>query len=313
MTRLGLVVNPTAGRGRGADLGRLAHAALAAHGLDVTDLSAPTLAQATDQARAAALAGLDALVVVGGDGMAHLGVNVTAGTGLALGIVPAGTGNDIARALGIPRDGVRPAVDTLVAALSAGPRTIDAVQTVAPGAAAAEWYVGVLSCGLDAAVNARANRSTWPRGQARYVRALAAELGGFRPYGYRVVLDDEVWLSAGSVVAVANTGWFGAGMQIAPQALPDDGLLDVIVAGPLSRSQVLRVFPRIYGGSHLTHPAVRTWRARTVTIEPHPQLGPHPPAAYADGERLGTLPLRVTVVPGALHVLALPGDVAPPA
>lgn len=304
MTRLGLVVNPTAGRGRGAGRGRDAHAALVAHGLDVTDLSGPTLAQATDQARAAALAGLDALVVVGGDGMVHLGVNVTAGTGLPLGIVPAGTGNDIARALGVPRDRVRDAVDALVAALATGPRPIDAVQVLRPGTAAAEWYVGVLSCGLDAAVNARANRMSWPQGQARYVRALAAQLGGFRPYGYRVRVDDEVWASPGTLVAVANTSWFGAGMRIAPQAQPDDGLLDVVVAGPLSRSGVVRVFPRLYRGSHLSHPAVRTWRARTVTIEPAPGLGPHPPAAYADGERLGTLPLRATAVRGALHVLA---------
>lgn len=304
MTTIGLVVNPTAGKGRGADAGRRAHELLARRGHDVTDLSAPTLAQASDRARAAAVAGLDALVVVGGDGMVHLGINVVAATGLALGIVPAGTGNDIARTLGLPRGDVAAAVAAVERGLAGGPRAVDAARVGVPGRAAREWFGGVLSCGIDAAVNARANAMTWPRGEARYLRALLAELGSFRPYGYRVTIDDVVWESSGALVAIANVPWIGGGIHIAPGAQVDDGLLDVVVAADFTRAQVVRIFPAVQRGRHLDHPRVELHRARSVLVEPLVELGPHPPVAFADGEPIGPLPLRVDVVPGALSVLS---------
>lgn len=303
MIHLGVVVNPTAGKGRGTQAGRRAHELLRARGHKVEDLSAATLAQATDRARAAAVQGLDALVVVGGDGMVHLGVNVVAGTGLPLGIVAAGTGNDIARTLALPRGDVEASVAAIEHGLLDGPRRIDAVRVGSPEHAAHEWYLGVLSCGFDAAINARANTMTWPKGSGRYVRALAAELGRFRPYGYRVTLDDAVWESAGTLVAVANVPWIGGGLKIAPDAVVDDGLLDVVVAGPFSKPGVVKIFPGIYRGRHVGHPAVEVMRSRSVLIEPLTHLGALPPAAFADGERIGPLPLRVTVDPGALSVL----------
>ncbi|KRD45828.1 diacylglycerol kinase [Cellulomonas sp. Root930] len=300
---VGLVINPTAGRGRGTQAGRRAHEILRSRGHKVEDLSASTLARATDRARAAAVQGLDALVVVGGDGMVHLGANVVAGTGLPLGIVAAGTGNDVARSLDLPRGDVEASVEAIEHGLLDGPRRVDAVRVGSPEHAAHEWYLGVLSCGFDAAINARANEMTWPKGSARYVRALRAELGRFRPYGYRVTLDDRVWESAGTLVAVANTPWFGGGFKIAPDAGVDDGLLDVVVAGPFTRTGVLKIFPGIPQGKHVTHPAVDVYRSRSVLIEPLTELGPTPPVAFADGERIGPLPLRVTVDPGALSIL----------
>ena len=303
MRHVGVVVNPTAGRGHGAWAGERVHELLRGHGLKVEDLSAPTIAQATDRARAAAVQGLDAVVVVGGDGMVHLGVNVVAGTALPLGIVPAGTGNDLARTLGIPRDSVEAAVDALVRSLDDGPRRVDAVRVSTPLHSAYEWYLGVLSCGLDAAVNARANALRWPSGSARYVRALAAELRGFRPYGYRVTTDDEVWEQPGSLVAVANAPWFGGGLQIAPDARVDDGLLDVVLAGTFTRRGIVKIFPGIYRGRHVGDLRVTLLRTRSVLIEPLTELGPLPPAAFADGERVGPLPLRATVDPGAVAVL----------
>ena len=304
MIHLGLVVNPTAGAGRGVHAGRRAHELLSARGHKVEDLSAATLAQATDRARAAAVQGLDALVVVGGDGMVHLGVNVVAGTGLPLGIVAAGTGNDVARTLGLPRGDVEASVDVIELALLDGPRRIDAVRVGSPVHAAHEWYLGVLSCGFDAAVNARTNEMTWPKGPGRYVRALVSELGRFRPYGYRVTTDDTVWESAGTLVAVANTPWFGGGAKIAPDAQVDDGLLDIVVAGPFSRRGVMKILPKVYPGKHVGHPSVQIHRSRSVLIEPLTDLGPVPPVAFADGERIGPLPLQVTVDPGALSVLS---------
>lgn len=303
MIHLGVVVNPTAGRGRGTQAGRRVHELLRERGHKVEDLSAATLAQATDRARAAAVQGLDALVVVGGDGMVHLGVNVVAGTGLPLGIVAAGTGNDIARTLALPRGDVEASVAAIEHGLLDGPRRVDAVRVGSPEHAAHEWYLGVLSCGFDAAINARANAMTWPKGSGRYVRALAAELGRFRPFGYRVTLDDSVWESAGTLVAVANVPWIGGGLKIAPDAQVDDGLLDVVVAGPFSKAGVVKIFPGIYQGKHVGHPSVEVRRSRSVLIEPVTELGAVPPAAFADGERIGPLPLRVTVDPGALSVL----------
>ncbi|MBO3093443.1 diacylglycerol/lipid kinase family protein [Cellulomonas dongxiuzhuiae] len=303
MSTLGLVVNPAAGTGRGTSVGRRAHRLLSRAGHDVHDLSAPTLAQATDRARQAATAGLDALVVVGGDGMVHLGVGIVAGTPLPLGIVAVGTGNDVARSLGLPRGDVDRAVAVVDRALRTGPRDVDALRAGPLDGSTVRWCAGVLSCGLDAAVNARANALTWPHGHARYLRALVPELAAFRPYGYRVRVDDTTWESAGTLVAVANTPWFGGGLPIAPDARPDDGLLDVVLAGPFSRREALGIFPRIYRGRHVDDPRVRVLRGRHVVVEAALDLGPPPPAAFADGERVGDLPLLVELVPGALRVL----------
>lgn len=301
--RIGVVVNPTAGHGRGDHRGRHLLAAARARGHDVLDLSAADLETAEQHARQAVVHGLDALVVVGGDGMVHLGVNVVAGTDLPLGIVAAGSGNDIARSMGLPRHDVGAAVAAIERGLESGGRPVDAARVGPPDYSAHEWYIGVLSCGVDAAVNARANTMTWPRGRGRYVRALMAELGRFRPYGYRMALDDETWESTGTLVAVANAGLFGGGMRISPDSGMDDGMLDVVIAGPLSRRELLGIFPKVYSGAHLRHPACTVFRTTSVLIE-HSHVGPTPPAAFADGERIGPLPLRVEVHPGAVRLLA---------
>ena len=301
--RIGVVVNPTAGRGRGERRGRHLLEAARARGHDVRDLSAEDLLGAEQHARQAVVHGLDALVVAGGDGMVHLGTNIVAGTDLPLGIVAAGSGNDIARAMGLPRHDVAEAVRVIERGLETGGRAVDAVVVGPPDYSAHEWFIGVLSCGVDAAVNARANALTWPRGAGRYVRGLAAELRRFRPYGYRITLDDETWESTGTLVAVANGGLFGGGMRIAPDSRMDDGLLDVVIAGPLSRRELLGVFPKIYRGTHVRHAACTVLRSTGVLIE-HSAVGPVPPAAFADGERIGPLPLRVEVRPGAVRLLA---------
>lgn len=304
MSHLGIVVNPVAGRGRGSGVGAAALDALRRRGHDVEDLSARDLLTATAHARRAAVAGLDGLVVVGGDGLVHLGAQVVADTDLPLGIIAAGTGNDVARSLHLPRGDVAASVTAIERALLTGPRAIDAVSVGSPQQAAREWYLGALSCGIDAAVNARANALTWPRGAARYVRALGPELRAFHPYGYRIVMDDAVWESSGTVVVVANGPWIGGGIKIAPEARLDDGMLDVVVAGPFSRAGVVRIFPGMYRGRHVRHPQVQVFRSRTVRVELAPELGGAPPDAHADGERIGALPLIAEVRPGAVRVLA---------
>ena len=301
--RIGVVVNPTAGHGRGEHRGRHLLAAIGNRGHTVLDLSAADLGTAELHARQAVVDGLDALVVVGGDGMVHLGTNIVAGTDLPLGIVAAGSGNDIVRAMGLPRHDVKAAVQAIERGLESGGRAVDAAVIGPPGYSAHEWFIGVLSCGVDAAVNAKANTLTWPRGSGRYVRALMSELRRFRPYGYRITTDNDTWESTGSLACVANGGLFGGGMRIAPDSKMDDGLLDVVIAGPLSRRELLSVFPKVYAGKHVNHPALSILRTTSVLLE-HSHVGPMPPAAFADGERIGPLPLRVEVRPGAVRLLA---------
>ncbi|WP_102508697.1 diacylglycerol/lipid kinase family protein [Sanguibacter massiliensis] len=306
---VGLVVNPTSGRGRGARAGRRTRELLGAAGHEVVELSGSTLLEAVHRARQGVSDGLRALVVVGGDGMVHLGFNAVATTRTPLGIVAVGSGNDYARAADLPLHRVDAAIRVILDALAAGrTRLVDAAHVAPPRSLDGRWFAGVLSAGLDAAVNARANRLTFPRGHLKYLRAVIGELGAFLPFGYRVRAEhldgsSTEWLSAGTLVAVANSPMFGGGLRVAPDARLDDGELDLVTAGPLRRLQAVGLFPRLYRGTHVSHPAVSITRATSVTVEPA-DLGRTPPVAMADGEEIGPLPLRVEIHRGAVTLLA---------
>lgn len=304
MSTFGVVVNPTSGRGRGARVGARAMSELRGRGHEVLDLSRGSAEEARAAAKQAVAHGIDALVVVGGDGIVNLGVNVLAETGIPLGIVAAGTGNDIARELGLPRHDVPRAVDAIERGLAAEPRFVDLVSVGPPGFAATTWYAGVLSCGFDAAVNARANRMSWPRGALKYWIAILAELGAYRPYGYKMTSDDATWESSGTLVAVGNASQFGGGIRITPDARLDSGTVQVLVASGLPRREILKVLPLVKAGRHLGHPACQVFESTRVLIEPVTRLGARPPEVFADGEHVGRLPLQATVHPGILRVLA---------
>ncbi len=302
--RIGVVCNPTAGHDRAARARSAVLSGLAGDGRTVLDLTGRDYADALARARAALAEGLDALVVVGGDGMAHLGANVLVGTGLPLGVVAVGSGNDIASALGLPVHDVGASLDSLRRALeSRTSRVVDAVAVSTPGQAPSRWYVSSLCAGLDAAVAVHAARLRWPRNGGRYVRAIFAELSAFRPYGVRITADGETWEQDATLVTVSNTPLFGGGMTVAPGAQPDDGMLDLVTATGLPRHAVLRLFPLLFSGRHVDHPAVRVRRARSVRIEPLTERGANPPVAVVDGEPLAALPLQCDVHPRALRVL----------
>ncbi|WP_380168115.1 diacylglycerol kinase family protein [Jannaschia sp. R86511] len=310
--RIVLLVNPSSGAGRGAVVGDAALARLRGLGHDVHPVLAPDAVGAARLAREAVTrdgAGrCDALVVVGGDGVVHLGVQVLAGSDVPLGVVPAGTGNDIARAWGLPSDPVA-AVDSIDGCLRLGSvRRFDAVRVEQPDGQAGDlavWVAGVVAAGFDAVVNERANGWRWPRGAARYNLAIARELPLFRPVPYRLVLDGVEWRTEGLLVAVANTASYGGGMQIAPAADPTDGLLDVVVVTPVPLHRFVRLFPRVYEGTHVDIDAVEVRRARRVEVHVDPAgRRPRPIVAYGDGERLGPLPRTFTVHGGAVAVLS---------
>ncbi len=294
--RLVVAINPTASSGKRRDVGPAVVAVLRAAGHEVTSLTEPGCDELLETARLALQDKPDALVVVGGDGMVNLGANLVAGTPVPLGIVPSGTGNDMARGLGIPIGDTKAAIATLERSLQGTPRTIDAAKVRHAGGE--RWFACVLSAGFDAVVNERANRMRRPRGPVRYILALLVELVRLKPIRYRLTLDGEDFEHRAVLVCAANNVSFGGGMKVTPDALLDDGLLDVMVVQPLSRTAFLRIFPRVFRGAHVSDRRVSIQRASRIRIEADDIV------AYADGERFAPLPVEIECVPGALRVLA---------
>ncbi|EHR61759.1 diacylglycerol/lipid kinase family protein [Saccharomonospora cyanea] len=299
--RLALAVHPDSGQGTAARMAGTVAARLraeAAHLELITPASPERFRQRVADCRTS---GLDALVVLGGDGAAHQAVQCCAGTDVSLGLVPCGTGNDFARALGIPRD-PRAALDALVSALRHGrrrpPRRLDLGRVDGADAAAARWFGTVLCTGFDAAVNARANSMPWPRGPRRYDVALLQELMSLRPRPVVVDTDAGRLTLRATLVAVGNTAFYGGGIPICPSAVYDDGAFDVTVVGPVSPLRLARILPRLRTGTHVRHPSVHTLRASRVHVAGAPEW-----PVFADGDPVGALPVSVTCVPGALSVL----------
>jgi diacylglycerol kinase (ATP) len=262
--------------------------ALTAAGLDVLVLAGESGPQTTELAADAAKQGVDAVIAVGGDGLMHCVLQAVAGTGVPLGIVPAGSGNDLAGALGIPADPTA-AVEVIAAGRT---RDIDLGRT-----SAGVWWAGVLNAGFDSAVVARAERLWRPRGPLRYDVAAWLEMVRLTPHQMRITLDGVTVEQPVTLVAIGNSPRYGGGMLITPDAKLDDGLFDVLVADAMPRLRLARLKPHIHAGTHVGAPGVNVHRAAEVTLEA-PDL-----PAYGDGEPLGPLPVSTTCVPGALRVL----------
>ena len=258
---IAVLTNPTAGKGRGARYRDVAVARLRDAGFVVRDLVGRDADEALDLARACVADAIEALVICGGDGMVHLGVQAVAGTDTALGIIPAGTGDDVARYLDLPRRDPAASADRVVGSRT---RRIDLARS------GSRYFVTVLAAGFDAVVNERANTMTWPRGQMRYNLATLAELRVFKPLHYTLELDGQQKTFDAMLVAVGNGPSFGGGL--------------------------VRTYPKLFSGTHVTHPQYEHHRVRTVTVA-SPGI-----TTYADGERFGELPLTVECAPRALTV-----------
>ena len=297
---IGLIVNPTAGKGRGASVRDLVTQRFAAAGVHLLDCSAESASAAIKKAKdAAGKQQIQALVVVGGDGMAHLGVNVCVEAQIPLGIIAVGTGNDSARELGFPILDPEAGVDFVVENLNSK-RRVDAIRLET--STGMHWVIGSASAGFDALVNRRANGLKWPKGQRRYEVAMLLELAKFKPLKYEVEIDGVKASFSAMLCAIANGPAFGGGMRIAPEASMSDGKLDLFVVHSISRLELIKIFPKVYTGGHVTHPAVEFFKGEHIRIQPSSESGPVP--AFADGESVGEGSLDARIAAGALPVLA---------
>jgi len=306
--RLAVVINPTAGGGRAITIGRDLREQLHAAGHELVDVSGASALEAKVQLEAllAADRSLDAVIAVGGDGLVNLAASAVVGTQIPLAIIPAGTGDDIARGIGIDRRSHRDiaALVRVLAQPELPVRAIDVGQVSSDNdAEVPRYFFSVLTAGLDAEVNARANRMRFGRGKLRYVAALVAQLRHYRSYDYEIRVDGRVIRRQVILAAVANLRFFGGGMRIAPQARPDDGRFQLVLVDRVSLPVLLWIFPRIFWGGHVKHRAVQVMVADRVELRRASHT--FTPAPFADGEPIVNPPLRCEVRPGALQIIKL--------
>ena len=227
--------------------------------------------------------------------MAHLGVNVCANTKVPMAIVPAGTGNDSAGIFGMPMDDPAGSTKLILENLSL-PKPIDAIEI--DHSLGKTWAIGSASAGFDALVNARANRMSWPNGPMRYYLAMLLELASFKAIKYRSKIDGVAKDFEAMLCVVSNSGVFGGGMLVVPEASVTDAKLDLLILNKISRFKLVKIFPRVYKGTHVTDPAVELLTASKVEIAADGM------PIYSDGEYVGQAPFTATVVPGSLLVIA---------
>ncbi len=302
---IGVITNPTSGSGRGLRWGREALAALAARGHKVRDLSHGSWSSAFEAAMKARKH-LDALVVVGGDGMVHLGAQICAERkDLPLGIIAAGSGNDAAYSYGLPLLDIEAAAERIHEGLMGDVTAVDLGKVTGHGVGEPgdpRYFTCVLSAGIDAAVASYASNLTWPKGPLKYKVATFREVPRFRPYGVKVTADGKRWQGAATLVAVANTTVFGGGLIISPESKVNDGVFEVVTAEDVSRAGILQLFPKLKDGSHVKDPRITIRSVKEVKIVQSDE-GAKLPAAFADGELVGPEPLHITIAPRALRVL----------
>jgi diacylglycerol kinase (ATP) len=293
---IAVLANPSAGRGRHRGLLPGVLQILGSAGRPVRLLTAGTGEEAERACHQAVADGAAAVVAVGGDGTVHRALQAVAGQPVGFGVVPAGTGNDFAGAVGVPHDPSKAAEGITAALRDERHHRFDLART-GDAAGGRRWFGAVLAAGFDALVNERANRMRRPAGPRRYDLAILLELARLRARDYVVRADGVEHRLRAEIVAVGNCPSYGGGMRIVPDADPADGLLDVIFASPLGRLGVTRLKPLLRNGSHVGDPRVTVLRAREMRIEAEDIV------AYADGERLGALPVEVSCVPGAVRLL----------
>lgn len=284
-----LAINPSSGKGYARKRARIAQEFFTARGIASELVEGESL----DDFRVKVIASLaenlpTGIVAFGGDGFVHEIIQHIALREIPLGVIPCGTGNDFARSLGVQALSLTQQLELIA---NSEQRSIDL------GLVGKTWFAAILSSGFDALVNERANSLRWPRGRMKYNLAMIEKLIQLTPHVYRMRLDNDHVNVEATLVTIANGSSYGGGMKICPAAVIDDGLFDVMVLGRVSRLELLKVFPKVYTGRHVSHPAVTFYRAKDIEI-----IGSGP--SFADGEPISTLPLSAQCISGALLVWA---------
>jgi YegS/Rv2252/BmrU family lipid kinase len=292
-----IVANPTSGRGKGAKLIPRVEEKLRELGVPFEMRVSAGPEEPERLAREAASGGASVVAALGGDGHVGLCANGLLGSEAALAVIPAGTGNDFARHIGLDRKDPVGAAAFLAHPVT---RRLDVVRVLMPQGE--RHYLNVGGTGFDSDANELANRTHVLTGTAKYVYAVLVTLARFHAGRFHLVVDGREHDLAGMMVAVGNGVSYGGGMRITPNAVSDDGLLDLTVVGEVSKPEFVRTFPKVFKGTHLEHPAVTSMRGREIAISAE-----RPFEVYGDGEHLGSLPATFTVMPAALDVVVPPG------
>lgn len=279
-----VAVNPISGQGRGAIKAQEVTNYLAAQSESYRIITGSSAINLDKNLREQAH-GVRGIIAVGGDGLIHLVIQICIEFNLPLVPIPAGTGNDFVRAIGWTLEDVPPIIWR---AIKSEPQEIDL------GNVDGEYFGAVLSTGFDSIVNERANKISWPKGPNKYNAAIAIELPRFKPKSYKFKIDDREFEREAMLIAVGNGNSYGGGMKVCPGAQIDDGLFEIMILNPISKFEFLRVFPTVYDGKHIDHPKVEVFTGKSVQISADA-------IAYADGERVGPLPINATVAAKALR------------
>lgn len=311
------VVNESSGNGRGRKIWRQVEQELRRRNITYRVVAAATEAEAGKLTKAAIDSGdLKAIAVVGGDGSLHGLLPHLAGSGIPIGLIPSGSGNDNALTFGIPKDPMKaldivlnghPRAADLIATSEVLPREAhDASHTSDSPSSPIRYSSTAIAAGLDGAVADDVNRSRYKRwcnrlgvGSLAYIIGLLRMLAVYKPQRIAVTVDGErCEFERGWLVAVANHPTYGGGLRICPDARADDGELRVCVVHGCSALRILSVFPTILNGSHVKQPYVAMLRGKSVLIE-----APRPLLAFGDGEPVGRTPIRADVHAGQLLFL----------
>ncbi len=279
-----VAINPSSGHGKGSTFGKRVTDYLSSKEVSYRVFSAQSASQLRNEIESS----LDSqryqgIISVGGDGLAHLILQLAVPRSIPFAIIPAGTGNDIVRTLGWSLTDIDGYLDQVI---STKARPIDL------GNVDSEWFAAILSTGFDSVVNERANSLKWPKGPQRYNAAIALELPKFQPIQYEITIDSSTLTTEAMLIAVGNGRSYGGGMLVCPQAQINDGLFDVMILEPVTKVEFLKVFPKVFSGSHISHPAVKTFRTQKVSIVADA-------VAYADGERIGLAPVSAECIAAA--------------
>jgi len=281
-----LVINPVSGQGQGTTVGTYVAGYLNQHKVEFTIVTGNSSVAIADHLKIFIVKNPDCsgVIAVGGDGLMHIILQILVPAQIPVALIPAGTGNDFVRTLGWDLEDVDIELNKII---TTKPVAVDL------GLVDGEWFGAILSTGFDSIVNEKANTMQWPKGPMKYNAAIAIELPRFKPRHYEITLDDRTISTEAMLIAVANGRSYGGGMLVCPNAQINDGLFDVMVLHPVSKIEFMKVFPRVFAGKHVSHPAVEIVRSKNVSIESKA-------VAYADGERIGQLPISAECIHNAV-------------